>query len=166
MKHLIPISLNTIFFHCIITIMKGKEGLEIMRKASRKFGRFWKWYGRFSFAVSMIFMVLVSLWLFRSAFSSFHGRGGLSLVLPSVSGTFSTKPGLVLIPMWLWLLAIVIIAIPHEFSHGVVAMAEGMRVKSASSIVTGLAMLFLLAGPLKAGGKLTLKDAGGMTSVP
>ena len=53
-------------------------------------------------------------------------EGGIALVLP-----FTNIPGIGYLPFIQWLLAIFILAIVHEFSHGIMARAHDLRLKSS-----------------------------------
>ncbi len=62
--------------------------------------------------------------------------GGASLALPGVN-----IPGFGILPFWHWLVAIFMIAVIHEFSHGIVARAYNIPVKN-----TGLAFFGPILG--------------------
>ena len=46
-------------------------------------------------------------------------------------------PGMGILPFWYWLLAIFLIAIVHEFSHGIVARAHNIPVKNTGLVFLG-----------------------------
>ncbi|MFH1682559.1 MAG: M50 family metallopeptidase, partial [Candidatus Woesearchaeota archaeon] len=57
---------------------------------------------------------------------------GVSLVLPGVN-----IPGMGVLPFWYWILAIFVIALVHEFAHGIVARANGLGVKNTGLVLFG-----------------------------
>ena len=57
---------------------------------------------------------------------------GVSLVLPGLN-----VPGVGILPFWYWLIALFVIAIVHEFSHGIVARAHQIPVKSTGLVFLG-----------------------------
>jgi membrane-associated protease RseP (regulator of RpoE activity) len=57
---------------------------------------------------------------------------GVSLVLPGIN-----VPGLGVLPFWYWIIAIFVIALVHEFGHGIVAKAHGINVKNTGIVLLG-----------------------------
>ncbi len=57
---------------------------------------------------------------------------GVSLVLPGIN-----VPGLGVLPFWYWIIAIFMIALIHEFAHGIVARAHNIGVKNTGIVLLG-----------------------------
>ena len=57
---------------------------------------------------------------------------GVSLVLPGIN-----VPGLGVLPFWYWIIAIFMIALIHEFAHGIVARAHKIEVKNTGIVLLG-----------------------------
>ncbi len=128
--------------HGILFIQRTKAGLDALKAIHRWNPGFWKWFSRFSVFVSVLGMLAMGhIAVSRSVDALLTGVSPISLVLPSSDGSFSAKPGLVLIPLWLWVAAIALIVFPHEMMHGVISISERVRVKS-----TGLAFLLVIPG--------------------
>ena len=85
----------------------------------------------FGFA-GMIAMSVMLVFAIVQAFTVPDQPSSVTLVLPGMD-----IPGLGLLSFWYWLLAIFIIAVVHEASHGVVAYAHGLQVKYTGIVLFG-----------------------------
>lgn len=78
----------------------------------------------------------------------------LYIVVPSPSATGFVAGPVLGFPFWLWIVAVAIIMIPHEFLHGVIARAEKIPLKSV-----GLLLLLFLPGAFVEPNEAKLKAA-------
>ncbi len=113
----------------VIFIYRTKLGLKLMQKAS-KFKRFLNVYsivGIFAGFASIVYFIYISAPYLGLMFQ--HPSSTLpaaDLVLP-VSGV----PGIIGVPVLYWLIALLVVVVLHEGSHGVVALARKIKLKSS-----------------------------------
>ncbi len=53
-------------------------------------------------------------------------QAGVALVLPQ-----TTIPGIGFLPFWYWIIALFVLVVIHEFAHGIVAKAHGVKIKNS-----------------------------------
>lgn len=105
---------------------------------------FWKSISTAGVVLALFFMIYGFYMLTASANMIFQGiikQPGVHIVLPSLGATSVTGPGYILIPFWFWFIVIAAILVPHELSHGIMARAEKIRLKSV-----GLLLLAIFPG--------------------
>ena len=122
-----------------IIMYRTKLGLALMDKLASKYRGAVQLFGYVSVGVGFLGMLYVSLgiltFFIKLIFQPTVDTNGVSLVLP-----FTHIPGIGYLSFTHWILAIFILAIVHEFSHGVVARSHHIPVKSS-----GFAVFALLA---------------------
>jgi membrane-associated protease RseP (regulator of RpoE activity) len=119
-----------------VGMYKTKVGLNLMERLGTKYRGFVRLLGYIGVGVGFIGMVFITgylihaLWLLHSKPES---PAAISLVIPGVSipGSSITVP---LIAGWIALFVVIVI---HEFSHGVVSRAHNVPVKSSGLLVVG-----------------------------
>lgn len=113
-------------------------GLKLMDTWAKKYREWIKLLGTISIGIGFAGMVWVTYEIIKVTVSFLHApktvETGVALVLPGV-----TIPGLGKLSFFHWLLALTILVIVHEFSHGVVARAFNLKIKSS-----GFAFLSLI----------------------
>ncbi len=128
----------------VIMMIRGKQGLRILEKISKP-RRFWRAYGE-------VYLWLCSLSLFAVTLVvilSFIGAllSPPTMDPPSVSEMVAI-PGLnPIIPLGWGVIAFVVSLIIHEFGHGLIARAHGMRVRSFGLLMLGPLPLGAFAEP-------------------
>ncbi|WP_372842774.1 site-2 protease family protein [Pyrococcus kukulkanii] len=115
-------------------IWRTKRFLNFIYKVGREKKNFWKIYGDIGIIVGFIGMGVVLYYLTRQAYKILHPQG------PVVPGAQLVIPG-VTIPLTYGLIALAVLLIVHELSHGLVAVAEGIPLKSV-----GLVLFFIIPG--------------------
>ena len=119
----------------IIFLFRMKLGLLWMDKYSQKFREWVILFGYIGMGTGFVGLVVISYVLVSNLYSLItqpEAVSGVSLVLPGVH-----VPGLGVLPFWYWILAIFVIAIVHEFSHGIVARAHNIPVKNTGLVFFG-----------------------------
>ncbi|MBT4935321.1 site-2 protease family protein [Candidatus Woesearchaeota archaeon] len=119
----------------IIILYRMKWGLKWMDKYSKKFREWIILLGYIGVGAGFVGLVFISYILIKNLYDlivSPTAVSGVSLVLPGIN-----VPGLGVLPFWYWLIAIFIIAIVHEFSHGIVARAHDIKVKNTGIVFFG-----------------------------
>ena len=96
-------------------------------KSVGKYKRFWKIVGDIAIVVDFVFMGFVMYVLLKVAYENLIGVHvpGAAIVIPGVKLPGSS----IFIPFWYGIISIFILAIVHEFSHGIMAFAERIKVK-------------------------------------
>lgn len=128
--------------------------------------RFWKWFMNVGIVISYIAMIYIT-WILLSSLSSMLEAPSVSLVIPGVELPGSS----IYVPLGYGLVALATVLIVHEFSHGILAVAEKINVKSV-----GLMLFAILPGGFmepdeeemkeaKKSSKLRIYAAGSMANI-
>lgn len=129
------------FIDKIFLAYKWKSGVNIIRLFTRLGSWFFKILSTISIPVCLFFMIFGIEMLIASAeniISTPSSQPGISLLIPGVK-----MPGTDLyVPFWYGIISIVIIAVVHELSHGIISLVEGVKLKSTG---VGLFLIFPIA---------------------
>ena len=111
----------------IFIVRKTKKGLNFMRSLA-KHKWFWKIFSTIAIPVAVYWALRVGqlLWLNVDGIISGVSGAGVGVVIPGVRIPGSP----IYIPFWQGIIAIGVLAIVHEFAHGIVAVAEGIKIKN------------------------------------
>ncbi len=123
----------------IIALYRTTLGLKLMDKIAKKFPRTLNLLAYVSIVVGFLGMMFIFYWLLKGTIDLVLQAGAPPAVAPVLPGV--KIPGLPVLSFTHWILAIAIIAIIHEFSHGIFARLYNVRVKSSG---------FALFGPILA----------------
>lgn len=123
---------KNIKFEGLLLIRRTKKGKRFIEKVARKHKRFWNILGFVAIIIAIPAGIIGFAFLFRNAYLIIKGVGGpgAGLVLPGPVSQVEVKPGLFILPPWLWILCIATVIIPHEIFHGLVASANKIKLKS------------------------------------
>ena len=127
-KFLIP-------YFLYFSMYRTKLGLKLMDSLANQFRKLVKFIGYLGIIVGFLGMILIAFSLFQNLFQLFtkpEAAQGVGLVLP-IQGK-----GIFYVPFFYWIIAIFVIAVVHEFSHGLVARAHNLKVKSSGFAFLGL----------------------------
>lgn len=119
----------------VIFLYRMKWGLKWMDKYAAKYREWVIMFGYVSAGVGFVGMIFIGYMIIKNLYDAFFVAGAtssVSLVLPGVN-----IPGLGILPFWHWVVAIFVIAVIHEFSHGVVARAWNVKVKNTGIVLLG-----------------------------
>ncbi|MEW5896168.1 MAG: site-2 protease family protein [Nanoarchaeota archaeon] len=119
----------------VILLYRMKFGLKWMDKYAGKFREWIILLGYIGVGAGYVGLAFISYLLIKNLYSLIiapEAVSGVSLVLPGIS-----IPGMGVLPFWYWLIAIFIIALVHEFSHGIVARAHNIPVKNTGLVFLG-----------------------------
>ncbi len=117
------------------SMYKTKIGINLMDSIAKKYKKFVKYLGYFGIAVGFLGMAFISYMLIANSINLFtkpEAAPGVGLVLP-----FKAK-GIFFVPFFYWIISIFVIAVVHEFSHGLIARANNLKVKSSGFAFLGL----------------------------
>ena len=123
----------------IFALYKTQLGIKLMDKYSKIFPRFLNFLGYISIITGFIGMIFIFYTIIKGTYKliydSFLGvqtQPVLAPVLPGVS-----IPGLPTLSFWHWVIAIFVVAVIHEFSHGVFARLYNLKIKSSGFAFLG-----------------------------
>ena len=117
----------------LVAMWRTKRLLGFIDRLSRVNRRFWKVYGDIGIALGYMGMAYVFYALLMTALKTLQTKkspSGVQLVIPGVT-----------IPLWYGLIGLAVVMVVHELSHGVVARAEKLPLKSV-----GLVLLAVIPG--------------------
>ncbi|MFH0929256.1 MAG: site-2 protease family protein [Candidatus Aenigmatarchaeota archaeon] len=135
---------KNIDFKYILIMRRTKKFRDVLDRIAKKSIGFWKIIGTLAFLVCLFFMLYGTWNMVNIAYLVYSGvieQPALSIALPIPSEQMVVGPGFIGIPFWFWIIAIAIILIPHEAMHGIIARAEGIRLKDV-----GLLLLAIFPG--------------------
>ncbi|MBW2984144.1 site-2 protease family protein [Candidatus Woesearchaeota archaeon] len=117
-------------------LYRTRVGLRLMNSMAKRHPRLIRGLSYAGVIIGFFGMVFISFALIKNIYQLLvtpTAAPGVGLVLPfKVKGAF-------FVPFFYWIISIFIIAVVHEFSHGVVARAYNLKIKSS-----GLAFLGIL----------------------
>jgi membrane-associated protease RseP (regulator of RpoE activity) len=128
----------------VLFMRRTKKFSDLIDRIAQKSPRFWKIISTLAIIVCFYYMIQGTYLLLQNSHQILLGnvkQPGLQFVLPSPTGIGSSGPGYILIPFWFWIITIACILIPHELSHGIIARAEKIKLKSV-----GLLLLAVFPG--------------------
>ncbi|OYT43019.1 MAG: hypothetical protein B6U88_02135 [Candidatus Aenigmarchaeota archaeon ex4484_56] len=140
----------------IILLYRTKEFRKIIENISKKYEKFWDIYFKIGIVVCIFAMIFGIYYTINSTINIFLRTitPGFALVLPYPGSDFSYKPGLFLAPIWYWVIAIAVLIIPHELSHGIALVINKLKIKSV-----GLFLLLFIPGAFVEPDEKKLKKA-------
>ena len=116
----------------MIRTSKGKKVAEYMARPRR----LWRIYGEFSIWLCFAVMLFLSLGIVASALSTAM-EPAQQQVLPATDILFI--PGVTsFVPIFWPILALIVAVVVHEYGHGLMARAHGMRIRSFGVLVAGI----------------------------
>src|SRR3989344_8324440 len=118
-----------------IILYRMKWGLKWMDKYAKKFREWIVLFGYIGVGAGYVGLIIISFILIKNLYNLIvqpAAVSGVSLVLPGLN-----VPGMGVLPFWYWLIAIFVIAIVHEFSHGIVARVHNIEVKNTGIVLFG-----------------------------
>ncbi len=117
------------------SMYKTTWGLKLMDSIAKKYRKFMLYVGYFGVIVGFLGMIMISYGLISNIYILFtkpEAQPGVGLVLP-----FKAK-GIFFVPFFYWIIAIFVIAVVHEFAHGMLARTHNLKVKSSGFAFLGL----------------------------
>ena len=126
-----------------LMLYKSDFGIRFMNKIADKYREVVKFFGYVCIGISFVGMIFVSINILLILFNIFAAptaETGVALILP-----FTNVPGFGHLSFLHWIISIFVLAVVHEFAHGIVSIANGLKVKSS-----GFAFLAILVPLLPA----------------
>ncbi|MAG15681.1 hypothetical protein CMO88_01325 [Candidatus Woesearchaeota archaeon] len=126
------------FYFKIIALYRTNWGIKLMDKLAEKYREPIKLFGYISIGVGFIGMFFIVFVLIQSIYTLFttpNAPPALTPILPGVH--VPGVPESLFIPLVKGIIAIFIVAVIHEFSHGVVARAHNLTIKRTGIAIIG-----------------------------
>lgn len=131
------VELQRALFPLLYVVMyRSKLGLVSMERLAKKFPRTLRLFADLSVILGFIGMVLICAELLFSSVKLFTGPAGMPGIQPVLP---IEAKGVFFVPFSYWIISIFLLAVVHEFAHGVIARLYNIPVKSS-----GFAFLCLL----------------------
>lgn len=119
----------------IFVLLKTKLGLRAMEKLAKSMPRFWNILGYFSVLTGFAGMAFILFFLIKETFKFVTVPGAQPPLAPILPGV--PIPGAPTLSFWHWIIAIFIVAVIHEFWHGIYARLYDIKVKSSGFAFMG-----------------------------
>ncbi|MCX6818816.1 MAG: site-2 protease family protein [Candidatus Aenigmarchaeota archaeon] len=122
----------------IILIRRTKKGRDFVDKVAKRNPRLWNILSIIGIAVAIPALVLVSAFLINNTYGIVSGtvkEGGVRLLLPGPVSAPVLGPAVFIVPWWIWVIGVMSVMIPHEFSHGIMCRLEKIRILSVGWIL-------------------------------
>jgi membrane-associated protease RseP (regulator of RpoE activity) len=129
-----------------IAMWRTKRLLGFIDSIANKYKRFWRVYATLGIFVGYAGMLFVFYMLIKSALIAVKAKAqvaGVQLVIPGVT-----------IPLWYGIIGLIVVMFVHELSHGFVARAENLPLKSV-----GLLLFVVIPGAFVEPDEENLKKA-------
>lgn len=119
-----------------IAMYRAKWGIPLMQRIADKHSEIIKILGYIGIGVGFIGMLVIVGYLVQGIYSVLfvpEAPATFSLVIPGVKIPGSP----VFVPFWYGIISLFIVVVIHEFSHGVVAKAHGLKVQNTGVVFFG-----------------------------
>lgn len=120
----------------IIAMYRTKVGVSFMNRIGKKYSEFLKWLGYIGVGVGFSGLFVISYILIKNLVDLFITPTAQSAVVPVIPGI--AIPGSpIVIPLVTGWIGLFIVVLVHEASHGLVAQAHNLKVKSSGIFFFG-----------------------------
>lgn len=137
------LDIQKILFPLLYIVMyRTKLGIRLMEKIAKRFSKQLKYIGYFGIFIGFIGMAFIMVSLVLSSYDVImkpEAPPGVGIIQPFKEGI----PGTVFVPFFYFIISIFVLAVVHEFSHGVFARKYGLKIKSSGVAVIGLILPIL-----------------------
>jgi hypothetical protein len=136
--------------HSILFIRRTKKGIKSIDRIAKRFPRFWNYYGWagvFTGLISVFAALAMLLYTFYDMIARQSAQNGPSLILPGTVSETTFQAGVSFVPAEYWVISIIIMMTVHELSHGIVARAEDIELRSVGWVIVGILPLGAFVEP-------------------
>lgn len=120
----------------VVAMYRTKVGVSFMNRIGKKYSEFLKWLGFIGIGVGFTGLFVISYMLIKNLVDLFITPTAQSAVVPVIPGI--TIPGSpIVIPLVTGWIGLFIVVLIHEASHGLVARAHNLKVKSSGIFFFG-----------------------------
>jgi membrane-associated protease RseP (regulator of RpoE activity) len=121
---------RNIEFHGPLLIRKTIRGKGFIINTALRFRRFWGVFGTIAVVAGFIASfvgIYVFLTMVIESFTTMAPVAGAGLVLPSPVAVIGG--GYIGVPLWYWLVSVILLLVVHEGAHGIIGASQGMKIK-------------------------------------
>lgn len=120
----------------IIALYRTKIGIDTIHKTGKKYSELIKIIGYIGIGIGFIGMIAISATLIQSLWTLFTVPTAPPAITPIIPGV--KIPGSpIFVPLFYGIIALFIVVVVHEFSHGIVAAAHGIKIKHTGIFFLG-----------------------------
>lgn len=123
-------------FEGIMAVLRTKKGIKIINKISKKHKKIIQIIGVIGIGIGYLAGIFMIILMFKNMIDLIlvpSTQSGVGLVIPGVK-----VPGTqITIPLFYGLIGIFIVAMVHEFSHGIVGRANGIKIHNTGIVFMG-----------------------------
>ncbi|MBI2133531.1 site-2 protease family protein [Candidatus Woesearchaeota archaeon] len=120
----------------VFAILKTRFGIRLMSSLGSRYSRLIRFLGYIGIIVGFVAMVAVVGFIFFGLYLVLFVPDSPATISPVIPGV--RVPGTTFfIPFWQGIVCIFIVAVVHEFGHGIVAAANRVQVKSTGPFILG-----------------------------
>jgi membrane-associated protease RseP (regulator of RpoE activity) len=120
---------------------RTQRGKQIIDKIAQASPKFWKILSTI-YVLAAFFLMAYGLYMMIFAAKLIVERTltvpSLQLVIPLPSAQPVSGPGYLLVPFWFWIVLVPFFMFPHEISHGIIARAHKIRLKSVGALLLAI----------------------------
>ncbi len=128
----------------VLFMRRTQRGRGLIERIASWSDKFWNKVGFVSIVVGMIGMVFAFVfigYIFSQQLVGPATTEGPALVLPSPRGEATARPGVVAVPFWEWIIAILLLVVVHEGMHGIMVKNVKSKIESL-----GFALFLVIPG--------------------
>ncbi|MFH1623244.1 MAG: site-2 protease family protein [Candidatus Aenigmatarchaeota archaeon] len=154
---LIFVNRSRIEFHYVLAMYRTQRGKRLIDSVANASPRFWKFVSALGVAAGFAIMAYAVYVLALSShlvLTQVVKVPAMQLIIPLPQPTPVSGLGFIGVPFWFWILIVPFVLLPHEFAHGVIARACGIRIKNV-----GLMQLLVWPGAFVEPDEAELKRA-------
>ncbi|MBD3259198.1 hypothetical protein GF371_01045 [Candidatus Woesearchaeota archaeon] len=112
-----------------LIMLRTSVGLNFMEKYGKKYRDLLVFIGNCFIGFAVLGMIFIFIMLFYTIVKSLFIPADIPPVSPVLP--YVPIPGLGSIGFWHWIIAIFVLAVSHEFAHGIIAVANKIKIKSS-----------------------------------
>ena len=140
----------------IFALYKTQLGIKLMNKLAKKNPKLLRFLSTFSIGIGFIGMLFIIFTLFQGVYKLIFNPASPPVVAPVLPGV-SISPNLPVLSFWHWIITIFIVAVVHEFAHGVYARLYNLKINSSGFAFLGPILAAFVEPDEKAMKKITAK---------
>ncbi len=120
----------------IFAIYRTQLGIKLMDKLAGISKSFWHFLGLISILTGFGGMLFIFYWLIKGTIELIFVPEAMPAVAPVLPG-IKVLPGLPVLSFWHWIISIFIVAVVHEFCHGIFSRVYDTKIKSSGFAFLG-----------------------------